>query len=413
MKDMDVKDKDKKKKKVKDKDENEDQDRKKNKKKKKHRDKKKVKDATPPPKAKDIKVSVSVKHVEEIIEVEPLCIGPDKRYILLDSIGSGSFGHIFAAQDRNHKKVPLAVKLEKVNLENPHHVLLHTEFAIYYKILPQFAAKCRTIPELKQRFLRKNVVQEHSVNHGLKGVCQTYWFGKADDLYYAMVIDRVGTNLENLFNQCNRKFTLATVLKVGIQILDRIEMLHECDFIHRDLKPENFAIGLKKSEQSLIYILDFGLVKRYRDGETKRHIGYSENKQLVGTLRYASLSSHLGIQQSRKDDLEELGYILVYFQKGSLPWQTNQKVVPPPLPLQLPTDPKQKYRDVIQDKLYIPLETICQDLDPAFTKFLRYARALDFDEDPDYKRLRKLLLGCAKRNNLDLQNSSMCWIDKK
>jgi serine/threonine protein kinase len=109
------------------------------------------------------------------------------------------------------------------------------------------------------------------------------------------------------------------------QILQRIEFLHTNHFLHRDIKPDNFLMGLtQKKSQHIVYIIDFGLSKRYREPKTGEHIPYRDNKELTGTARYASVNTHLGVEQSRRDDCESIGYIMLYFLKGSLPWQGLQ-----------------------------------------------------------------------------------------
>jgi serine/threonine protein kinase len=150
------------------------------------------------------------------------------------------------------------------------------------------------------------------------GIPSIHWFGVEGD-YNAMVMDLLGPSLEDLFNYCKRKFTVKTTLMIADQMLQRLEFLHNNHFIHRDMKPDNFLIGHGK-KQNLVYIIDYGLAKRYRDPKTGEHIPYKDNKSLTGTARYASVNAHLGIEQSRRDDLESVGFILIYFLKGSLPW---------------------------------------------------------------------------------------------
>ena len=135
-----------------------------------------------------------------------------------------------------------------------------------------------------------------------------------------MVTDLLGPSLEDLYFMCGKKFSLKTTLILADQFLQRIEWLHSKNYIHRDIKPENFLVGLSKKTH-IIHLIDFGLSKKYRDPKTHQHIPYKENKNLTGTARYVSINAHLGIEQSRRDDLEAIGYVLLYFVQGFLPWQ--------------------------------------------------------------------------------------------
>jgi len=149
---------------------------------------------------------------------------------------------------------------------------------------------------------------------GGSGIANVKWCG-VDGEENVLVIDLLGPSLEDLFVYCGRKFTLKTVLMLADQMITRIEFMHSKGYLHRDIKPDNFLMGLgRKANQ--VYIIDFGLAKRYRDSTTNRHIPYRENKNLTGTARYASCNTHLGIEQSRRDDLESLGYVLLYFLRG-------------------------------------------------------------------------------------------------
>lgn len=134
-----------------------------------------------------------------------------------------------------------------------------------------------------------------------------------------MAIELLGPSLEDLFVYCGRKLSLKTVLLIAEQLISRIEVFHEMSYIHRDLKPENILIGMEESAQT-VYLIDFGLAKRWKNPTTNEHIPYRDKKSLTGTARYASANTHLGIEQSRRDDLEGAGYVILYLLKGELPW---------------------------------------------------------------------------------------------
>ncbi|KAF7489224.1 hypothetical protein SSS_10685 [Sarcoptes scabiei] len=267
-----------------------------------------------------------------------------KKYRLGHKIGSGSFGVIYIGTHITTKE-EVAIKLEDVSSKHPQ---LHIENKFY------------------------------RVMAGGIGIPQLKWFGTEGD-YNIIVMDLLGPSLEDLFNFCNRKFTLKTVLLLADQLISRIEFIHSRDHIHRDIKPDNFLMGLG-DRGNLVYIIDFGLAKRFRDSKTRQHIRYRAGKNLTGTARYASLNTHLGIEQSRRDDLESLGYVLMYFNRGSLPWQglkANTK--------------RQKYERISEKKISTPLDDLCRGYPAEFIAYLTYCRELRFDEDPDYVYLRSLL----------------------
>ncbi|KEG06099.1 putative casein kinase [Trypanosoma grayi] len=193
-----------------------------------------------------------------------------------------------------------------------------------------------------------------------------------------MVIDLLGPSLEDLFVFCDRRFTLKTTLMLAEQMISRIEFVHSKSVIHRDIKPDNFLVGAGKRAHH-VYIIDFGLAKKYRDARTHQHIPYKEGKSLTGTARYCSINTHIGIEQSRRDDLEGIGYILLYFLRGSLPWQG------------LKAHTKQeKYARISERKQTTSVETLCKGLPMEFAAYLNYTRGLGFEEKPDYTFVKRI-----------------------
>eukprot|EP00033_Pygsuia_biforma_P000787 GCRY01000918.1.p1 GENE.GCRY01000918.1~~GCRY01000918.1.p1 ORF type:complete len:361 (-),score=40.54 GCRY01000918.1:370-1452(-) len=265
------------------------------------------------------------------------------KYRLGRKIGSGSFGDIYLGTNVNTGE-EVAIKLEPIKSKHPQ---LQYE-AKLYKIL-----------------------------QGAVGVPYVRWFGIEGD-YNVMVMDLLGPSLEDLFNFCGRKLSLKTVLLIADQLITRIECVHSRNFIHRDIKPENFLMGIGKKGNQM-HIIDFGLAKKFRDTKTHQHIPYRENKNLTGTARYASINTHLGIEQSRRDDLESLGYMLLYFNRGSLPWQGLKAATK-----------KQKYEKISEKKMSTPVEVLCKGLPPEFATYMNYTRSLRFDDKPDYTYLRRL-----------------------
>lgn len=275
-----------------------------------------------------------------------------KKYRIGRKIGLGSFGDIYLGTNIISGE-EVAIKLENVKAKHPQ---LEYEAKVYKAL------------------------------SGGVGIPFVRWYGTECD-YNAMVIDLLGPSLEDLFNYCNRKFTYKTVLLLADQLICRIEYIHARCFIHRDIKPDNFLMGIGR-RGSQVNVIDFGLAKKYRDPRTHLHIPYRENKNLTGTARYASVNTHLGIEQSRRDDLESLGYVLIYFCRGSLPWQGLKAATK-----------RQKYDRIMEKKMTISNDVLTKGLPAEFLEYMRYIKNLRFDDKPDYPYLRKLFRDLFKREN--------------
>ncbi|CAM6062722.1 unnamed protein product [Sphagnum tenellum] len=265
------------------------------------------------------------------------------KYRLGRKIGSGSFGEIYLGTNVQTNE-EVGIKLESIKTKHPQ-LLYESKL---YRIL-----------------------------QGGTGIPNIRWFGIEGE-YNVLVLDLLGPSLEDLFNFCSRKFSLKTVLMLADQLINRVEYVHAKSFLHRDIKPENFLMGLGRRANQ-VYIIDFGLAKKYRDPTTHQHIIYRENKNLTGTARYASINTHLGIEQSRRDDLESLGYVLMYFLRGSLPWQG----------LKAGTK-KQKYEKISEKKMATSIEHLCKAYPSEFASYFHYCRSLRFDDKPDYSYLKRI-----------------------
>ena len=191
-------------------------------------------------------------------------------------LGKGSFGRIYSGINKTTGE-EVAIKLEQANTDQPQ---LIYEYKIY-KLL-----------------------------QGGYGFPKVYEF-KSESKYNILIMDLLGSSVESLFNKAKKKFSLLTCIMIIDQIVQRLEYLHSKYLLHRDIKPDNFLIG-RGNKKNIIYAIDFGLSKKYKDSRTGLHIPYRDGKDLTGTARYASINTHLGMEQSRRDDIEALGYMMVY-----------------------------------------------------------------------------------------------------
>jgi serine/threonine protein kinase len=287
------------------------------------------------------------------MEISKHCFSLLDNYIILEQIGSGSFGEVYLAQYRDGGYVA-------VKVENKHrNQRIYNEYKIYMNL--------------------------HKSNFNI-GLPKIYDYLQSAE-YNIMVMQLLGPSLEDLFNKYNRIFKLSTVLPLAIQMVSLLEKLHQAGYIHRDIKPNNFLIGRGKNK-SQVYIMDFGLSKRYLIKD--KHIKFKDKRNLIGTARYASVNMHMGFEPSRRDDLESVGYILVYFLKGLLPWQGLKK------------QKNVKHFDTIgEKKMCVNLDNLCENLPNCFKKYISYCRKIKFDETPDYSYLKKIFEKAIKKNKIE------------
>lgn len=248
-----------------------------------------------------------------------------------ERIGGGSYGNIFYAfNTANQKELALKIESEKTKKSR-----IFNE----YRILKSLS--------------------------GYVGIPKVY-FETCYANQNAFTMELLGDSLEKLLDRCGRRFTLKTVLMLADQMIKCLQYIHTKFFIHRDIKPENFTIGIGP-KSCVVYLIDFGLSKRYINTQTMQHIPFREGRNFSGTTRYASINDHLGIEQSRRDDMESLAYLFIYLLKGKLPWHGTN-------------------RETLQIKLSTSIEELCEDLPVEFSIFLQDMRKLDFYEEPNYNK---------------------------
>ena len=298
----------------------------------------------------------------------------DENYVILKPFSHGSYGIVYTCISLRDS-IELALKEEQKSnvstINSEKNILksqLYTEAKVYKTLLKI------TEKELSGKI---KIPQEKII-----GVPKFYGMGETD-LYFYLITELLGPNLNDLYRYCKNKFSITCVCLLALQMMNRLEYLHKCNYIHRDIKPENFVIGNKNSS-NIIYLLDFGLCKQYKSFKNGQHIPYKENKKyLIGTARYASINAINGIELSRRDDLESLGYLLIYLVKGNLPWIgiKNDK-----------ENNVNKYQKINEIKIKISIEVLCYELPREFNEYLNYCKRLKFEDKPNYDYLKNLFL---------------------
>ena len=280
------------------------------------------------------------------------------KYKILKYLGGGTFGSIYSAIYDNKY---YAVKFEDKKTNDP---LLQNE--------------CYIMTSLRSPYLPNIKMLGYNNTHNI------------------LVMELMGKSLAKIFEDNNEKpFSTRCVCNIGYQMIEILEFIHDKNYVHRDIKPDNFVIGLNK-KRKYIFILDFGLSKKYRSSKTNKHYPPCVYKNLVGTPRYASINALGGLTQSRRDDLESVGYVLLYFLRGKLPWQGIKA-----------KNKEERNNKIMFRKKTTTAEELCYGFHDNFVKYINYTRNLEYEQDPDYNYLKKLFLSMLISNGFFLD----CFYD--
>lgn len=283
-----------------------------------------------------------------------------KKYRILKLIDKGTFASIYLGQNIiNHK-------LYAIKCENISDQILEEEAFILYNL------KGFGIPEV--------------ISFGR--------YGK----YNILIQTLLGKSLEKIWIENNKIFNIKDICMIAIQTLDRIEYIHSKNYLHRDIKPSNFLVG--NPDNSIVYLVDFGNSRKYRSSRTGKHIQSIKINRIFGTTIFLSLSSTKGNEQSRKDDLESLGYMYIYLFKGGLPWSNIKHI-----------KIEEIIRKTIQMKEKTSFEDLSMGLPKEFCTYMNYVKKLNFDQDPDYNYLKSLFINLLTK--IGLKNDNLfSWVDE-
>jgi len=283
-------------------------------------------------------------------------------------LGAGCFGEVYRALNTETRE-QVAVKIEDTCSKE--HLQLEFEASV--------------LTSLRQPALQQ-------------GFADCFYFGR-EGSFNCLVMEFLGPSLEHRMQE-RGTFTVNTTALLAYQVLRRIEYLHSKGIVHRDIKPDNFVLGVGRKQHHL-YLIDFGLSSRYWK---RRHVVLRDGLSLTGTARYASVNVHRGMEQSRRDDLEAIGYMIMYFLRGSLPWSGLQA-----------KNKQEKYRKILQTKESTRISDLCMGFPSEFCRYLEYCRGLGFRQRPDYDMLSKMF--AAVRHRLEkeqkkrIQDWDFDWFD--
>ena len=289
-------------------------------------------------------------------------IGTDiNGYIITKYIASGSFGDCFEAKHSETNK-KFALKIPIINKHKDGERWLIEEANIYKKLYKKGTDD--TFSHLPKTKIIKNTQLNKKI----------------------LVMELLGDSLDKKLDNCKEGLSLKTIILLAIQMIESIRYIHKCGYIHRDIKPDNFVMSRSGKD---LYCIDFGLAKKYLKNMNKGH-------KFCGTGRYASIAAHKGYEQSRKDDLESVAYLLIYLFKSKLPWMGCKN-----------KDKNERYKMMMKKKIETSEEELCEGLPKEFKIFLILVKTMDFDEEPLYNSYIKMFKKLYK--SLDYKDKSFDW----
>lgn len=331
-----------------------------------------------------------------------------ERFSVLEKIGSGSFGEVYAG-------------LEKKN-------------GVATKVAIKFESRHTKTAQLQHENTVYRVLGGGGGGEGGGGVPRSIWFGD-EGSYRVLVLPMLGPSLQALFKKCRHKFSLSTVMRLAIEMVNLLEYVHDHGYLHRDVKPDNFLFPAPHADRRRcihsLYLIDFGLSKPYmstRGSYLPSHIRFTEGGNLVGTPRYSSMRAHDGAEQGRRDDMTSLGHVLVYFLKGSLPWQesmldrektydkfeeneeeqsTNKKKKDKKE--EHSEKDKRKNERIKQKKRETSAEELCDGLPEEMFYYMKYVNGMDFEEEPDYQGIRRMFHELSCRHQFNCKDEPWDW----